>query len=331
MTDSQHQGGPSAAGPALRFPGGRLRHDDWTAMASLAADHGGGVQLTRRGGARIVGPHGEAVPVRDAAAAGLPDHVLHSRARDIIASPMAGRVPGHHDLVDLPDRLGAALRDRAGTDAVGGQVLFGVDDGSGDVTAHSPDLAVVLDGPEARVRVAGRDTPVVVPVADASTVLADVAALFAGSAGPVRVPATGPGHQMVVDALLSHPLTGSAPDAVSDGLRSEGPQPDGARSDGSRSGGVAGHGAPAPVALPPVGWVDTSDGLVSLLAVVPDGVVPARLAEFLGAVERPSTISADRVIGLHELTEDMAEQVARVLAPMGMIFDAASPWVTGSA
>ena len=80
--------------------------------------------------------------------------------------------------------------------------------------------------------------------------------------------------------------------------------------------------------MPRVGWIDTADGLVSLLAVVPDGVVPARLAEFLGAVERPSTVSADRVIGLHELTEPMAEQVVRVLAPMGMIFDAESPWVT---
>lgn len=76
-----------------------------------------------------------------------------------------------------------------------------------------------------------------------------------------------------------------------------------------------------------MGWIDTADGLVTLLAVMPDGVVPARLAEFLGAIERPSTISADRVIGLHRLTEGMAEQVVRVLAPMGMVFDAASPWV----
>lgn len=75
-----------------------------------------------------------------------------------------------------------------------------------------------------------------------------------------------------------------------------------------------------------MGWVDTADGLVTLLAVVADGVVPARLAEFLGAIERPSTISADRVIGVHGLTEGMAEQVVRVLAPMGMIFDATSRW-----
>src|SRR5699024_11272943 len=82
---------------------------------------------------------------------------------------------------------------------------------------------------------------------------------------------------------------------------------------------------------PRVGWIDTADGLVTLLGVVPFGVVSARLAEFLGAVDRPSTISADRVIGLHGLTEGMAEQVVRVLAPMGMVFDAASPWVGGTA
>ena len=319
MTASSDETGPRRSPAALRFPGGRLRPDHWTALAALAAAHRGDIRLTPRGGVRVVGQGAETITVaeHDVAAAGLPEGAVHSRARDIIASPMAGRLDGHHDLADLPDRLGAALLGHAGVDAVDGQVLFGVDDGSGDVLSRSPDLAVVADGTGTglRVHVAGRDVSVRVPVADAATVLVDVAVRFAGSAGAVRVPGSGALHQLVVDVLGAHPLTTPAPDAASGA---------------DRTGGSP-AGSATPVEVPRVGWVDTADGLVSLLAVVADGVVPPRLAEFLGAVERPSTISADRVIGLHELTEGMAEQVVRVLAPMGMIFDAESPWVTGSA
>ena len=295
----------------MRFPGGRLSHHNWTALAALAAGHRGDVQLTTGGSTRIVGADRVAVSVaaRDLEAAGVPARVSHPRARDIIASPLAGRLDGRRELGDLPDRLSAALVDRDETDALGTQVLFGIDDGSGDVLAHSPDLAVAVDGTDGSVRfhVAGREAPYRAAVADAATVLVDVAARFASSAGPERVPRSGALHQLVVDAVGSHPRTSPVSDAT------------------------PGATPATAVVVPRVGWIDTADGLVSLLAVVPDGVVPARLAEFLGAVERPSTISSDRVIGLHELTEDMAEQVVRVLAPMGMIFDAESPWATDSA
>ncbi|MDN4504785.1 precorrin-3B synthase [Dietzia maris] len=307
MNDSHHAAGSSRTGDTLRFPGGRLRPEHWTALAELAAGHRGGIQLTARGGARIVGADRDPVElaVRDLEAAGLPEALAHPRGRDIIASPLAGRLGGHHDVGDLPTGLGAALLARDAADALHGQVLFGIDDGSGDVLAHSPDLAVAVDGSDggARVHVAGHPVPLRVAVADAATVLVDAAVKLTGSAGPTRVPGSGDLHQLVVDALGSHPRTIPAP--------------------------VDPTSPPATdVDVPRVGWIDTADGLVSLLAVVPDGVVPARLAEFLGAVERPTTVSADRVIGLHELTEPMAEQVVRVLAPMGMIFDAESPWVT---
>lgn len=304
-------GAPAPADPDPRqpspvhLPGGRLRPEHWAGMAALAREHGGDVRLAARGGLEVVGADGVPVAVDRLVAAGLPGRVGHERARDVIASPMAGRIDGHGDVADLPERLHAELLDRAGVDDLDRRVLFGIDDGSGDVVAHSPDLAVAVDpdGWSARVFVAGRDAAVSVRAAEAATVLADVAADVAALTGaPGRVPASGRWHDLVVVALRSHPLTSPT------------------------------TGSPAATAargVPPVGWVDTADGLVSLLAVVPHGVVTARLAEFLGAVERPSTISADRVIGMHELTEHMAEQVVRVLAPMGMIFDAGSPWVRG--
>lgn len=309
MNDSHHVAGSSRPGDVLRFPGGRLPHGHWTALAALAAGHRGGIQFTAGGGARIVGADRDpvAVAAQELEAAGLPEGLAHPRARDIIASPLAGRLDGHHDVGDLPTRLGDALLARDEADALDGQILFGIDDGSGDVLAHSPDLAVAVDGSDggARVHVAGHPVPLRVAVADAATVLVDAAVELAGSAGPTRVPLSGDRHQLVVDALGSHPRTFAGPDAATTARTTD-------------------------VEVPRVGWIDTADGLVSLLAVVPYGVVPARLAEFLGAVERPTTVSADRVIGLHELTEPMAEQVVRVLAPMGVIFDAESPWVTGA-
>lgn len=315
----------------LHFPGGRLRPADWTALAALAADHGGAVHTVAGGGLELRGIEpdpagGDQQDGDDPTVRRLWDRATESgllppggprRLPVVLASPLAGLLDGHHDLADLPDRLSAALAGHAGIDALAGRLLLGLDDGSGDVLAHSPDLAAVVDSTDgtARIHVAGREIAVRVPVDHAAVVLADVAAHLARSAGPADVPASGEVHDLVVVALDSHPLTTTV----------------------TRDAGARATSSSTPVerrlaaAPPTVGWVDTSDGLVSLLAVVAEGVIPARLAEFLGAVERPGTVSADGVIGLHGLTEGMAEQVVRVLAPMGMIFDATSPWVPGSA
>lgn len=287
----------------LRFPGGRLRPADWTALAAIAADHGGDVHLTSRGNLQVRGVRDEELLRRRVDEHGLLPSAAHDRVRNVIASPLAGRLEGHHDLGDLPERLDAELLACADATALSGRFLFGLDDGSGDVLAHAPDLAAVAGGPgrPVRVYVAGRDAAVEVPPGDAATVLVDAAAAFArGAEGTWRVPGSGDLHDLVVGTLADHART---------------------------STGAADPRPTTAVEAPPVGWIDTADGLVTLLAVVPFGVVPARLAEFLGAVERPSTVSADKVIGIHGLTEGMAEQVVRVLAPMGMIFDAASPWV----
>lgn len=312
MSSPHHQDEAPRKYDAVHLPGGQLRPEHWTALAALAAEHRADVQLAPRGGVRIARGDGGAVPATGFADAGLPAEIDHPCARDILASPMAGRLDGHHDLADLPALLASALLGRASLNGLDERLLFGFDDGSGDVLAHSPDLATVAtdSGDVLRIHVAGRDVGYLVSQSDAATVLADVAAgLAAGSEEPVRVPGSGRLHDLVVDVVGSHPLTSAAASSATGSPTS----------------------TTTAVEVPRVGWVDTSDGLVSLLAVTPHGLVPARLAEFLGAIERPSTISADRVIGLHELTEGMAEQVVRVLAPMGMVFDAESPWVTGSA
>ena len=75
-----------------------------------------------------------------------------------------------------------------------------------------------------------------------------------------------------------------------------------------------------------MGWFDQDDGRVLLGAVVELGRLPARLAEFIAAVEAPVVFTPDREILVCDLGEGVAETVVRVLAPMGLIFDAASPW-----
>lgn len=318
MTDHDRPAGDgdsSPGGPAgdlvdsggrarLGFPGGRLRPADWTALAQLATEHSGHLQLSSGGVVQIPGaPDGDRLRDR-AEAAGLVPRLVHETGRTILSSPLAGRLPGRTGLGDLPEELDAALDAHPDASSPAAPVVFGFDDGSGDVLAHGPDLAAVagpVDG-TARIHAGGRDTGLRTSIADVVSVLVDAAAGSARSAARSAA-ATSPDvlHDLVVVTLTDHPLTTPA----------EPPAP----------GAPTGRGE-----VTPVGWVDTLDGLVTLLAVVADGVVPARLAEFLGAVERPSTISADRVIGLHELTEGMAEQVVRVLAPMGMVFDATSPW-----
>ncbi|WP_216695854.1 hypothetical protein [Dietzia psychralcaliphila] len=300
MTDSP----PDAV---ARFPGGRLHPADWTTLAGVAAEHGGDLGLAPRGGVLVRRAGGELLSRSELVAAGLPPRVGDERLPHIIASPMAGRLDGHHDLADLPERLCAELLGRAGVPVPRRPLLVGLDDGSGDVLAHAPDLALVGGGTDGAVRVhaPGHDATIEVAAADAPRVLADMTVELlrspdatSGMTYPDRL------HHLVVVAPGAHPSTSPL---------------------------IAPGSSTTAVEVPRVGWVDTTDGLVSLLAVVPHRIVPARLAEFLGAVDRPSTVSADRVIGLHGLTEDMAEQVVRVLAPMGMVFDASSPWATGSA
>jgi precorrin-3B synthase len=85
------------------------------------------------------------------------------------------------------------------------------------------------------------------------------------------------------------------------------------------------------VARPPVGWLPQDDGRVTLGAAVPLGVLPARTAEFVGAVDAPVVITPWRSLLVCDLDEGVADVALRVLAPLGLIFDENSPWLDVSA
>ncbi|WP_231707008.1 hypothetical protein [Tsukamurella sputi] len=88
---------------------------------------------------------------------------------------------------------------------------------------------------------------------------------------------------------------------------------------------------PEPPNPPPVGWFDRPDGSVTLGMGVPLGRLDNRTARFVAAVEHPVTVTPWRTLHLHGLEEGAAETVVRVLAPMGLIFDAGDPLLRVSA
>jgi precorrin-3B synthase len=124
----------------IRVPGGRLTSAQLVALCQLAERLGDGVlHLTSRGNLQVRGLPADsgadvATSLQDA---GLLPSLAHDRVRNVVASPHGGPV------------LEAALRafDEAlladpRLTALSGRFLFGLDDGSGDVLALDPDLAV---------------------------------------------------------------------------------------------------------------------------------------------------------------------------------------------
>ena len=91
-------------------------------------------------------------------------------------------------------------------------------------------------------------------------------------------------------------------------------------------------GATWPVTTrPPVGWLEQTDGRITLGAAVPLGVLDAEVARYLAAVAAPMAVTPWRSVLLFDLDEDTADVALRVLAPLGLVFDENSPWLAVSA
>ncbi|MFI5717244.1 precorrin-3B synthase [Nocardia sp. NPDC051750] len=290
----------AADGPLarVRVPGGRLSPAQVQALAEAAHRLGdGNIELTSRGNVQLR-------QVRDAGAladllgaAGLLPSRTHERVRNIIASPLTGRIGNYPDIRPLVSALDARLLGAPALADLPGRVLFTVDDGRGDVSGLRPDIGVhALDADRFALLLAGRDSGVRIPAAGAvdSLVAAAHGFLELGT-GQWRL------HEVENGVARLTELLGHSPGAE----RLEF----------------------ADTTAPPIGWLPQDDGLVALGAGVRLGSLPARTAEFLAAIERPLLITPWRSLVVTDLAEGAAEQVVRVLAPLGLIFDAASPWL----
>ncbi|MEV0685896.1 precorrin-3B synthase [Nocardia sp. NPDC050378] len=295
----------AADGPLarIRVPGGRLESGQVQVLAEAAHDLGNGnLELTSRGNVQLRRVRNANELAARLATAGLLPSRTHERVRNIVASPLSGRVGGFADVHGLATDLDVGLQADAALAGLPGRVLFTLDDGRGDVSTLRGDIGIQAVGDEFALLLAGTDTGIRVTPDEAVTVMLDAARGFLdlrAESGQWRLHEIPGGVEKVTETLDRSPA-------------------------GARLELGATHDIP-------IGWLEQDNGLVTLGAGVRLGTLPARVAEFLAAVERPVFLTPWRSVVLPDLEEGPAETVVRVLAPMGLIFDAGSPWLQVSA
>jgi len=280
----------------VRLPGGMITATQLATLAALSSEFGSGrLELTARGNVQLRGITDVAAVADGIAAAGLLPSETHERVRNIVASPLSGRAGGRADVRAWVGELDAAIRAEPALAELGGRFWFGLDDGTGDVSGLGADVGVHVldDGCEGyALTLAGRDSGV--RVGDVTQTLIRVALRFL----EVRGKAWRISELADLAALLP-------------GVELGGPFP--------------------PVTRGPVGWIPQDDGRVALGAAVPLGVLPAHVAEYLAAVQAPLVVTPWRSVLLCDLDAGVADTALRVLAPLGLVFDANSPWLNVSA
>lgn len=282
----------------VRLPGGMLTAAQLEALAEAAERFGSGtLELTGRGNVQVRGISDPEAVAAAVAAAGLLPSATHERVRNIVASPLSGRAGGLADVRPWVSGLDDAVRADPELAGLPGRFWFSLDDGRGDVSGLAADAGLHVGTDGVALLLAGRDTGVRLTPDDCVSALVTVARQFVRVRGNAwRV------SELDDPSVLLTDFAGSA-------------QP----------------GAAFPPGRPPVGWIDQSDGKVALGAVVRLGVLTVRQARFLAAIETPLVITPWRSLMVCDLDEGVAETSLRVLAPLGLVFDETSRWLTVTA
>ncbi len=284
----------------VRLPGGMITAAQLEALAHAARDWGSqAMELTSRGNIQIRGIANDTGVVAEAiAAAGLLPSSTHERVRNIVASPLSGRVGQTPDIRSLVTDLDEAIQAEPALAVLPGRFMFSLDDGRGDVSGLAADAGIHVLGESAALLLAGRDTGVRLSMSDAVDALITVARRFVDVRGKCwRVTELDD-----TDVLLDGFAVTATP-----GLTWE------------------------PTTRGPIGWLEQHDGRVTLGAGVPLGVLTARVGEFLAAIGAPMAITPWRSVLVFDLDEGVADTALRVLAPMDLVFDENSSWLAVSA
>jgi precorrin-3B synthase len=269
------------------LPGGRLTAGQLVALAHTSAAFGSAALELTGRGNLQIRGITDAEAV---AAAVAEAGLLPSSTCTIVASPLSGRVGGIADVRPWITDLDAAIQAEPVLARLPDRFLFSVDDGRDDVSGLGADVGVHVAGDHVALVLAGRDTGVRLTAREVVDTLIAVAVRFVDVRGnALRVSELADPSQLLPGVELG------------DGFRK--------------------------VTRGPVGWIEQDDGRVALGAAVPLGVLPARVADYLAAIGAPLVVTPWRSMLVCDLDEGVADTVLRVLAPMGLIFDANSPEV----
>jgi precorrin-3B synthase len=283
----------------VRLPGGMLTPHQLEALAHAATDWGSSaMELTSRGNIQIRGVTDSAKIADAIANAGLLPSNTHERVRNIVASPLSGRVGGNADVRGMVTELDGAIQAEPGLAGLPGRFMFGIDDGRADVSGLAADVGVHVLDKSTALLLAGRDTGVRLAASDVVPVLVSIAARFAESGGNAW---------RIAELGDPTPLLGDLSPSATPGATWP------------------------PITRPAVGWIPQDNGRVTLGAAVPLGVLQVRVAEYLAAINAPMVITPWRSVLVFDLDDAVADAALRALAPKGLVFDENSPWLSVSA
>lgn len=283
----------------LRLPGGMITAAQLEALALAATEYGNGaIELTVRGNAQLRGVRDTAAVAEAAAVVGLLPSATHERVRNILASPLSGRVGGLADVRPWVAELDRGIQHDPDLARLPGRFMFGLDDGTGDISGQRADVGAHVLGQRAALLLAGADTGVRLGPDEVVPALLTVARRFVEVRGKAwRVGELDDPAVLVSDFEATEPGGTTYP----------------------------------PLMHPPVGWILQDDGRVALGAAVPLGVLDTGQAQFVAAIEAPVVITPWRSLLVCDLEEGVADASLRVLAPLGLVFDENSPWLRVSA
>ncbi len=297
----------------VRLPGGRASAAQLAALAAGGRLGSGIVEITSRANVQLRGlPQGAGEPLGALLAdAGLLPSPEHERARNILASPVAGRHPGAAGEVDeLVAALDRGLCADPALATLSGRFSFVVEDGSGILSGREHDVALCVSRgaatPEAGLFLDGGDTGLRAPIAGAAELALEAAHAFIaerGAAAAWRIREL-PGGAERVAARMGVKLA---------------PQVDG--------GPAAGGRTTPPV---PPGRLRQRDGRVAITALPPVGRLDPPQLDRLAALARgcgtEARLSPCRTVTLVDVPDAHAVAVERELDDLGLVLDPASGW-----
>ena len=287
----------------VRVPGGRLGAGALTALAAAAAELGNGLlDITARANLQLrgvaAGPAVAAALADRLHGAGLLPSAEHDRARNVLASPLAGRAPGALDGVDdVVARLDAGICASAALRDLPARFCFLADDGTGAGREIGPDVTVVArGGGRFGVALDGRELAFDGDGPAAVAVALRAAEIFVAVGGDAWRLSETPGGAATIAAAL-----GLAPAPMTRAVRTR----------------TFGPGA-----------LSQRDGRIALTALAPLGQLwPALLRELARLSPGGVRLSPRRTVTLLDLDSSRVASTRAALADAQLVLDGASGWV----